>query len=154
MPYKEDRPQIGLKLTPSEYAALQEEAARAGVPVNTYARHLITQRPLQPLGAEAGAVRAHYQQRESVHQELLGEYADAAYQARALGEQVKFLRQQLSFIQWELSQGRLEHVADAVQHALAEPVLSVVLPGAEKPALEADALAQAPVLHSTNPKKR
>ncbi|SNC77635.1 hypothetical protein SAMN06265337_4234 [Hymenobacter gelipurpurascens] len=154
MPYKEDRPQIGLKFTATEYASLQAEADRAGVPVNTYARHLITERGQQPLGAEAASVRAHYQQREVVHQQLLDEYAQAAYQARALSQQVKFFRQQFLFLQWCVANNRPELLPEALQEALAQPELSVVLPGEENPALDTDSLENAPVLSATPVKKR
>jgi hypothetical protein len=154
MPYKEDRHQIGLKLTASEYASLQAEADRAGVPVNTYARHLITQRAQQPLAADAAAVQAHYQQREEVHQELLSEYATAAYQARALGEQVQFFRQKLAIVQRCLAHQHWELMEDALQQALAQPVLALGRSAEEKPALEADSLKNAPVLPAIPSKKR
>ncbi|UOQ69304.1 hypothetical protein [Hymenobacter volaticus] len=56
MPRKEELPQIGLKLPVPDYTLLKEEAARAGVLVNTYARQLVLTR-----GRRGGRVQAHYQ---------------------------------------------------------------------------------------------
>ncbi|WP_022826306.1 hypothetical protein [Hymenobacter norwichensis] len=146
MPRKENLPQIGLKLSVTDYTLLQAEAARAGVPVNTYARQLVLTRGRQPLAAEAAAVQAHYLPREAVHKELLDEYFQAALQGQRLAEQQRYFREQFQLIQFFLSKGELAQAAEAAAQALARPQLQVVLHGKTIPALPPDPLAGAPLL--------
>ncbi|RPD43733.1 hypothetical protein DNI29_23010 [Hymenobacter sediminis] len=151
MPYKEDRPQLSLKFTPNEYAALQDEAARAGVPVNTYVRQLVLTRGPQPLSAEAEPVRRYYLSREEVHLELLDERRDATLQAREQREQFARLQQEVSLIHWGLTHNQPELVSDSLARALALANLPVTLPEGELPPLPPDVLATAPVAEPKKP---
>lgn len=65
MPYKDPRVQLNLKLTPTEYAALEQEAEVADTNVAQYARHLVVERAAQPLSKGAYAERQESRRREA-----------------------------------------------------------------------------------------
>ena len=98
----------------------------------------------QPIAATAAAVQAHYQLRDEAHAQLLTEYADAAFQAKALSQQQTYFREQLQLVQLYLSISEPAKAAEAAAQALAQPHLRVVLPGQTRPALPPDPLADAP----------
>jgi chromosome segregation ATPase len=116
MPYKDPRYQLNLKLTPTDYARLETEAALAETTISQFARHLLAQRGAQPLSVAAQHVRRQARQREKILRQQL---VDQQQQVRTLQGALQAAAAQQA--QWQQRMHTLEQELAQANAELRDP---------------------------------